>query len=167
MGAKSPVQNGRGFLRFWMESPPFRFDLPSRAMRYPTKEYRAMQSVPNCTTFKKRPSPGLCTASDRTRLLLIPYIGPEFIAAILGREINAAPDLSPDSKSATENSLPARCSQSAVNEEAVPVPVPFQGKESWLRCSHLFAIVARVVALSGRMTRAILSRRNQRAADRS
>jgi hypothetical protein len=89
---------------------------------------------------------------------MIPYIGPEFIAAILGREINAARDLPPDSKSATENSLPARCSQSAVNEEAVPVP--FQGKKSWLRCSHLFAIVARVVTLSGRMTRAVLSRRN-------
>lgn len=68
-----------------------------------------MQSVPNRMTLK-RPVSRLCTASNRTRLLLIPYISPEFIAPIMGRASNADRDLRPDSKPATENSLPARCS---------------------------------------------------------
>jgi hypothetical protein len=40
-------------------------------------------------------------------IVLIPYIGPELIATILGRESSDVLDLRMDSKSAIENSLPA------------------------------------------------------------
>jgi hypothetical protein len=75
---------------------------------------------------------------------LIPYLGPELIAAILKRESTSAVDLQVDSKSATENSFPALRSQSAVNEK--PVRVPFQRRGSSLRCSRLFVVVGRLVA---------------------
>ena len=74
---------------------------------------------------------------------LIPYLGPELIAAILKRDSASAVDLQADSKSTTENSFPALRSQSAVNEE--PVRIPLRQKVSWLRCSRLFAVVGRLV----------------------
>jgi hypothetical protein len=49
---------------------------------------------------------------------LIPYLGPELIAAILKRERTAAVDSRVDSESAAEKSLPARRSQSLVNGQA-------------------------------------------------
>lgn len=75
---------------------------------------------------------------------LIPYLGPELIAAILNCESTSTIDLRADSKSAAENSSSALRSQSAVNEK--PVRVPFRRKASWLRCSRLFAVVGRLVA---------------------
>jgi hypothetical protein len=75
---------------------------------------------------------------------LIPYLSPELIAAILKRESTSSVDSRADSKTAAENSFPALCSQSAVNEE--PVRVPFRRKASWLRCSRVFAVVGRLVA---------------------
>jgi hypothetical protein len=49
---------------------------------------------------------------------LIPYLGPELIAAILKRESIAAVDPQVDSKSVTETSPSALRSQSRVNERA-------------------------------------------------
>jgi hypothetical protein len=76
---------------------------------------------------------------------LIPYLSPELIAAILKLKSISAVDLHADSKSAMEDSLPAQHSQSAVNEKLVRVT--FRRKASWLRCSRLFAVVGRLVAL--------------------
>jgi hypothetical protein len=75
--------------------------------------------------------------------VLIPYLGPEFIAAILKRKNTVALDLRTDSKSATKNSLLALRSQSAVNDK--PVHVPLRRKASRLRCSRLFAAVRGLV----------------------
>jgi hypothetical protein len=75
---------------------------------------------------------------------LIPYLGPELIAAILERESTSAVDLQANSKLATENSLRAVRSRSVVKKK--PARVPFRRKASWLRCSRLFAIVGRLVA---------------------
>jgi hypothetical protein len=122
--------------------PPFPIRLDLTLLCYAQTEYSAMQSVSNCRTLK-RPVSRLCMVSNQTRLFLIPPIGGEFIATILGRESNVPLDLQTDFKSATENSLPAPRSRSDVSE--TPVPTTFQWKVSWLRCSRLFAVVARLV----------------------
>jgi hypothetical protein len=57
---------------------------------------------------------------------LIPYLNPEFIAAILGDKSAIASDMRTAPKSAVENSVPVHRSQSAFNEK--PVPAPFQWK---------------------------------------
>jgi hypothetical protein len=75
---------------------------------------------------------------------LIPYLGPELIAAILERESTSAVDLQADSKPATKNSIPAPRSQSAIKEK--PVRAAFRRKVSWLPGSRLFAAVGRLVA---------------------
>ena len=46
---------------------------------------------------------------------LIPHLGPEFVEAILQRESNVPVDLQPDSKSITETSPTALCSQSRIS----------------------------------------------------
>ena len=58
--------------------------------------------------------------------ILIPYLNPEFIAAILGDKSAIASDMRTDPKSAVENSVPVHRSQSAFNGK--PVPAPFHWK---------------------------------------
>jgi hypothetical protein len=77
--------------------------------------------------------------------VLIPYLGPELIAAILNRESAAALDLGTDSKSATKNSLLALRSQSTINDK--PVHIPLRRKAFRLRWSRLFTAVRGLVVL--------------------
>jgi hypothetical protein len=77
--------------------------------------------------------------------VLIPYIGPEFVAALLEHKntATAAIDLRTDSKVPSENSLPAPRSKSAVNEKVVHLPL--RREASRLRFSRLFAAVRGLV----------------------
>jgi hypothetical protein len=70
--------------------------------------------------------------------VLIPYLSPELIAAILGDESATAFGMHTDPKPAVENSVPVQSSSSTVNEK--PVPAPFR----W-NVSRLFAVVANLL----------------------
>jgi hypothetical protein len=131
----------------------FRFDLPLHAMCYRLREFRATQSVP--TVGVEEGPPGLMRGVDSNEVnVLIPYLGPELIAAMLKSENTVALDLRPDSKSATKDSLVALRSQSAVNDKPgndkpgndKPGHVPLWRKASRLGCSRLFAAARGLVA---------------------
>jgi hypothetical protein len=78
--------------------------------------------------------------------ILIPYLNPEFIAAILGDKSAIASDMRTDPKSAVENSVPVHRSQSAFNEK--PVPAPFQWKCILVAILSLqLAVVAKLIVL--------------------
>lgn len=76
---------------------------------------------------------------------MIPYICPEFIAAILGNESAIATDLQTNSKSAHGESVPAARSQSGA--KARHAPGPLRWNVSWSRCSRLFAVVTKLIVL--------------------
>jgi hypothetical protein len=126
------------------ESLPFRFDLTERAMCFADKEYTAMQSVSHHRMLGETHLPPSIMANRNEVVGLIPYLGPELIAAIMKCEGTSDVDLQADSKSAVKDSLPALRSQSAVNENLVRVPS--RRKASWLRRSRLFGVVCRLVA---------------------
>jgi hypothetical protein len=100
-----------------------------------------MQSVSHHRMLKRLALPLVHDCESKEVIGLIPYLSPEFIAAMLKREGTSSVDLRADSKSAAENSFPAPRSQSVVDEK--PVRVPLRPKASWLRCSRLFAFVLR------------------------
>jgi hypothetical protein len=57
---------------------------------------------------------------------VVPYIGPEFVAAILGRESDAAVDLPTGSESDTETARTTVSSRRAIGDK--PVELHFSGK---------------------------------------
>jgi hypothetical protein len=71
---------------------------------------------------------------------MIPYLSPELIAVILGRESATASDMRADPTPATDSSLPIQRSPSTVNEKSPPAPV--QGNTSW---SRQFAVLAKLI----------------------
>jgi hypothetical protein len=70
----------------------------------------------------------------------IPYLSPELIAAILGRESATVSDMRADPKPATDSSLPIKRFPSIVNEKSLPAPI--QGNTSW---SRQFAVLAKLI----------------------
>jgi hypothetical protein len=77
--------------------------------------------------------------------ILIPYLSPEFIAAILGGE-NATPsNMRVESKPTKENSLPVQRISATVNETSIPNP--FQWSVFWSRYFRIFAVVAKLTIL--------------------
>jgi len=55
--------------------------------------------------------------------ILIPYLSPELIAALLGDESATASDMRADPKPAVENPVPVQRSPSTASEKSVPAPV--------------------------------------------
>ncbi len=76
---------------------------------------------------------------------MIPYICPEFIAAVLGNESAVATDLQTNSRSALRESVSVARSQSGAT--ASHAPGPLRWNVSWSRCSRLFAVVAKLIVL--------------------
>jgi hypothetical protein len=75
-------------------------------------------------------------------LILIPYISPEFIDAILGK---SAVVRDSQTKSTVEDSLPVHRSRSVGNKKHPRAPS--QWNVSWSRYSRLFAVVAKLIVL--------------------
>ena len=76
-------------------------------------------------------------------VILIPYIGGEFVVEMLGPGSNAPGNLPTDSESATDHSLPALRSELAVSEKRLTAT--FQWKVCLMLCYRLFAVAARLV----------------------
>ena len=106
-------------------------------------EYGEMPSVSHSRMLTRLVSCLSVIPCGNEGISLLPYLGPDLIAAIVKRE-SASADLRDDSKSAMRNLLSISRSHSTNNEQ--PKRGLFPGKAFWLRRSRLFVVADRLIA---------------------